>query len=146
MSTNIVPFEAWHLEQLQLQPHELEMLDDKKFLANALAPGNDCRSTFHEGKLLGVGGYLKLWEGCFEVYMIPSVYIFEYPYVAFKVVRKCVVLLKSMLGAHRLQTGVWDNPRRIKFMEKLGFVVESRMRQYTKTREDYLQLVWIKEK
>lgn len=141
---NLIPFEPWHLQQLKLQSHELEMLDAKKFLANARAEGNDCRSCFCDGKLIGIGGYLTLWKGVKEVYMIPSRYIFEYPHVAFRIVRRCVVILKTMPDVHRLQTGVWDNQRRIKFMEKLGFVVESRFRKYTKTQEDYINMVWIK--
>jgi hypothetical protein len=145
MSTNIVPFEAWHLDQLQLQPHEMEMLDHHKFLANVFLPGNDCRSTFHDGKLLGSAGYLMLWPGVAEMFIIPSKYIFEYPHVAFRVCYRTIAILKAHPNFHRLQSGVWDNPTRVKFLEKLGFVVEGRMRKYTRNKEDYLVMSIVKE-
>jgi RimJ/RimL family protein N-acetyltransferase len=145
MSTNIVPFEAWHLYQMQLQPHEMEMLNHKRFLAAVATPGNDCRSTFHDGKLLGSAGYVKLWDGCYEMFIIPSKYIFEYPHVAFRVCYRTMSILKAHPDIHRLQSCNWDNPTRIKFAEKLGFVVEGRLRSYTSKREDYLMMAWVKE-
>jgi len=142
---SLIPFEPWHLQQLKLQPHEKEMLDNARFLSVVRAPGNDCRACFYDGKLLGIGGYLTLWAGVVEIFVVPSIYIFEYPVVAFKVIKQGCSILKSMPNIHRLQSGVWDNPRRVKFLEKLGFVVEGRLRSYTSKREDYLMMAWVKE-
>jgi|ERR1700723_3853064 len=145
MVTSIVPFEAWHLDQLQLQPHEIEMLDFRKFLANVFVPGNDCRSTFHDGKLLGVAGYLTLWPGVVEMFVIPSKYIFEYPQVSFRICYRTISLLKAHPNIHRLQSSVLDDPTRVKFIEKLGFVYEGRMKLYTKDKQDYLMYAITKE-
>jgi RimJ/RimL family protein N-acetyltransferase len=145
MATNIVPFEAWHLDQLQLQQHEIEMLDHKRFLANVFAPGNDCRSTFHDGKLLGSAGYIQPWPGVMEMFIIPSKYIFEYPHVAFRVCYRTMSILKAHPDIHRLQSSVLDDPTRVKFIEKLGFVYEGRMRLYTKNKQDYLMYALVKE-
>lgn len=142
---NIIPFEKWHLQQLKLQPHEQEMLDNGRFLSTVTASGNDCRACFYDGKLLGIGGYLTLWPGVLEIFVVPSVYVFEYPIVVYKTIFKSCLLLKSMPNIHRLQTGVLDDPRRVKFMKQLGFVEEGRMNQYTKSKEDYLMMAWVKK-
>lgn len=58
----IVPYEADHLMRLQLQPGQL-------YAAGAIHPGyaklleNEFALTaLHDGKVLAVGGVLKLWE------------------------------------------------------------------------------------
>jgi hypothetical protein len=142
--TNIIPFESWHIAQLKLQPHEAEMLDINRFLGIVNNPGNDCRSYFHDGKLLGIFGYQEFWAGCIDFYLMPSIYIFEYPIVAYKAAKKGLALLKLNPNIHRIQASCLDCPTRIKFMEYMGFTLEGTLRNYTKKQESYKMWAWVR--
>src|ERR1019366_10682772 len=76
IATHFVP---GHLEVIELQEHEKEMLEPTNFCAVACGNAATTKTFFYEGKILGIGGYAKLWPGVLEVYIVPSVYFFKYP-------------------------------------------------------------------
>jgi hypothetical protein len=134
---NSVRFEANHLKQLRLQPHELDNLDVNRLLSLIHVPTAEVWTFFHNGVLLAVGGYFTLWAGVVEIFMVPSVDGPRYAVVGVKEVKKAIKTMQGVSTIHRMQTFTTTCPIRIRFVESLGFTYEGELRSYTKNKENY---------
>jgi hypothetical protein len=132
-----VRFEPNHLKDLILAKHERKTLDINSLLFMASKPTSEVRACYHKGKLLGLGGYFLLWEGVIELFIIPSVYLPEYPKISIAVMEWGIEILKNMQNVHRIQTFTLDEPVRNKFVARFGFKCDGRLPCYTRYKEDY---------
>ena len=138
-SLKAIKFRLDHIHQIDVRSHEgfgaysLENFEDKMV---ALAYNSVETSTYViGGEILCIAGYVELWPGVIEVWVIPS-----------KIVPKNVRAFAQNFAAwittlnkeyHRIQTSCLDDPLHNRWLTWLGFEKEGVMRKYTKDLEDY---------
>lgn len=91
------------------------------------------------GRILFVAGFCKLWEGVFEVWMIPSIYADAYPVFFARTIKRYLDRIMTDFSAHRLQTTSFNDTFHERWMGFLGFQKEGKLRQFTENKNDMCQ-------
>lgn len=141
----IIPFEHLHLQSIELQAHEKEMLNIEKFLSVAADPLSGTWTCVYKNHVLGIGGYYTLWPHVVEGYIIPSIYLPIYPRASYLATIKWIQAAKDNLDFHRIQTASLDDPRRSNFMEHLGFKREGVLKNYTSKKDSYIMWAYTRD-
>lgn len=106
----------------------------KKGIREKLYTG-ESRLIKYKGNILAAMGYIELWPGICEVWLIPNEPI-EYKGIL-------ALALKDALNRfvfskyHRVQVAILKNCSSEKFFKKLGFRTEGILRKYSSTKQDY---------
>lgn len=140
MRVKLIDYKIEHLDMIEL-PEGQELANRADYVAAAhLEHVYICSAEITiagERKIIAIGGALTLWPGLAEVFSIRSKYVEKYPIAYYKFVRVFIDNAFETLKLHRLQCHITDGeewgPR---WMEKLGFVNEGFMKQYTTDRCD----------
>ena|ERR1700678_4813659 len=132
-----IPFAKWHLLHVELQPHEKANLPLEAFGNLATSPSAAVWSYLYKGHVYGFYGYQWMRPGVLEIFIVPSIYVLEYPRQLYEIAKHHFEVAKRLPNLHRMQTFSWDHPVRNRFMERFGFTCEGVCRQYTSDKQDY---------
>lgn len=101
-----------------------------------------------KGKLLAVVGVMKMWEGVYEIYIVPTLEAHgsdkgAFIRAIFRLKEK-LYAFKEELDIRRLQTVAPDDEMHNRWMENLGFFSEGVLRNYSINCEDHRMwsLLW----
>lgn len=90
----------------------------------------------HDGRILAVMGYLELWPGVCEVYVLPSKYLHEYS-VAFARCIKRTFESGIFDRFHRVQIQAQDDKLHNRWVKFLGFTLEGTFKKYDSLGNDF---------
>jgi len=137
----IVTFHPKHLEVMDVR--EVEKfgsfkLEDLYERVDKINKESVQSATFiYEGRILFCAGFSMMWPGVAEGWMIPSVYVKEYPVLCCKILKMYVDRIMVDFKCHRFQTTSPDDPFHERWMGFLGLKKEGTMRQYTHDKKNY---------
>ncbi len=136
---DLVPFETWHLEWLNLQ--ETQQVLSPLLTAHygrSLQGAGPCYSAFFGHQVIACAGVVELWKGRAQVWSLLSESMPRYR----KTIHHAV---KSFLKGYRVKRleCVVDprDDKAMRWAEHLGFHVEHRMRAYNPDGSDQLMYV-----
>jgi len=136
----IVKFEAWHLDWLDFSNINglgLAQRISKKD-AKILEEVSISWSGFHNGKILGCGGFTPLWPGVAEIWLYLNPESFKKKKTALRLMRHILNDIIQREKYHRIQAVVLkEYDTGIRFAEFFGFENEGLMRSYTTDKEDF---------
>lgn len=130
-----VPFKPEHMDVLIMREHERELIDPAKFTEMALK--NNCFTFLINGVPLCLVGWVKLWHGVADVFVVPSVHVPYFPKSFYKAVKHYLDILEQDVGLRRMQTTSLADDETDSWMEHLGFKCEGTLEQYTINKLDY---------
>ena len=106
---------------------------------------DDCFTGVINGRPVVCGGVIKLWEGCFEGWVIASRSIQIYSFDICKTIRRYTDNLFFKNNMHRLQTAVIkDFSEGYRFAQFLGMQQEGIMKKYDYMKKDYMRFARVK--
>lgn len=139
-SLKIVAFNTKHLDLLEAREIEglgFLKLPDAPARMERMAKDSEQSGTFiYDGRILFCAGYFFLWPGVIEVWMIPSIYVKDYPVVFYRTVTRYLKRLETDLKCHRVQTTSYADEFHAKWMDRLGFHSEGVMKKFTHDKRD----------
>ena len=101
---------------------------------------DDCYTGVKDGRPIICGGVIKLWQGCYEGWVLGSSFINLYPVEVARTIRKETDRLIKKNKIHRLQTAVLSNfIEGHRFAKFLGMKEEGIMRKYDYMEQDYIR-------
>lgn len=136
----LIPFHAEHVKLMQVRDHELRnifaegSIDDKLKALEMLGNG---ATILYDGRILGVMGFMEMWSGVCEVWVLPSEHIGRYGIVFAKLVKKNLKMLQEVKKFHRLQVTAKDDIKHNRWLTWLGFVCEGTLRKYSVNQDNY---------
>ena len=94
-------------------------------------PEENCYTGLVDGKIMGVGGVIVLWEGVGEAWLILSKDILEMKIATYLCIKEMVERMISECNLRRIQAVIrTDYPQAIKMIEALGFKREGLLEEY----------------
>lgn len=106
---------------------------------------DDCFTGVINGRPVVCGGVIKLWDGCFEGWVIASTSIQIYSFDICKTIRRYTDNLFVKNNMHRLQTAVIkDFDQGYRFAQFLGMKQEGIMKKYDYMKKDYMRFARVK--
>lgn len=101
-------------------------------------------TVVYDGRVLAIIGFMVLWQGVCEVYILPSKYISEYPH-AFARCLKRVLTSGAFNNFHRVQLRALKDDLHGRFNSFLGFRQEGILRKYDSEGNDFVMWSIIRE-
>lgn len=132
-----VPFEPTHLEVMAMRAFELKHLNREQLFA-IQERGKMTTLIDDAGRIIMIVGYYFIFTKVIEVFVIPSIYMPEYPITVIREVRRFIKVLLAK-PVHRVQTLAAADDQTDKWMERLGFTLEGTLAKYTDEGLDYRQ-------
>ena len=138
----MAPFDAAHFDLLELRSNEaarFELDPENKAKIQALALAGVGATMMYDGRILAIIGYYELWSGCYEIWVLPSVYIPQYAIVYLRTMRRYLSLIEADLKPKRIQTSSLADDLHNDWMHSLGFTLETPngMKHYSITGETF---------
>lgn len=137
-----IDFHPTHLDVMDIRQEEITgvmTLDNAYEHFKALGEHSIEAKTFlYDGRVLFCAGFLRLWEGVAECWMIPSIYVGSAPLTFSKILRQYVYDIMDSGDFHRLQTTTPDDAKHDRWMRFLGLKKEGILRKYTHNQQDYV--------
>lgn len=140
------------LKQVLFQPQHIEIAEvrslEKDGILNvpdlvarltALEKIGDATTLIFDGRIVGFTGYLEMWPGVCEVWLIPTVYIRTAIRPVSVLLRRYVESLADTFKFHRMQTIAPNDELHNRWMKWLGFKEEGLLEQYSQSKQDYQQ-------
>lgn len=136
----IIDFDPKHFDCMAIRQKEKDTIFSLPDIASRyekMASASVQAFTFVvDGRILFCAGFVVLWEGVADFWMVPSVYTKDYPFVFYRLVRRYLKVIPKTFRLHRMQTTSYDDAFHEKWMQKLGFEKEGVMKQYLHTKEN----------
>ena len=137
-----VPFEPAHFDVMELRSNEaarFELDPQNRQKIQALAAHGVGATLMYDGRILAIVGYYELWAGCYELWVLPSVYIPQYAIVYLRAMRLYLSQIEDTLKPKRLQTSSLADKLHNDWMLSLGFTLETPggMKHYSITGETF---------
>ena len=139
-NVRIVPFHPEHVKLMDIRDSELEVLlcfQNIEQRLKVISERGVCGTIMWGNTILGVMGYIELWKGVCEVWVIPSKSIPEHSIVFAKRIKKSLRLLRQTKYFHRIQTASLSNKEQDRFFTWLGFKYEGDLACYSSKKETY---------
>lgn len=116
-----------------MQPEDLRYVlknpIDPDAVLGEFIPKDKAYSAWHDGHVVGVGGINWLWDGVGEAWVLFSK---DVKGCKFGIYRATKRILKQYTDFQRIQaTARIDSPTSCKMLEKLGFEMEGRLKNYS---------------
>ncbi len=139
---DILNFHPAHVELAYLTPHEEKNFSRLPGAFQTLIELNrksaQAVTIMQDGKILMMCGFINLWPGTAELWLIPTTYALDCPIVFSKSVKNMIELMAESLRLHRMQATVIDDDSHSNFMDFLGFEKEGLLKQYSDAKENYI--------
>jgi len=130
-------FHPEHLLQLDLRQHERETLDIGSLLVQMCMPTSHCGTCFCGDEVIAVMGICLLWDGVFQVFVVPGKRVPEFGFRFALMVRRLLDTIQETHNPHRMQTWSLADDPTDKWMKALGFTQEGSMRYFTNKQDTY---------
>lgn len=142
-----IPSRADHFDLLEMRHIEDRLIDSVFGVekAKALLGMSIANTLMLDGRIIAIVGFYELWPGVYELWALPSKYIYECSTSYVRHMRGYVKCIFDNFGAHRLQTSSLSDPIHDRWMGCLGFECEGTLRKYGPDMVDYKQWSLIKE-
>lgn len=131
----IQEFQMWHIAKLKLRAHERDLMPQSR-LQNLVTFGT-CVTIFADGAPLAILGFVPLWSGVYDVFVLPGENVKRFAKTFHKTVKHYMNSLCTALPVHRLQTYSIADSSTDKWMSSLGFECEGTLTAYTSDKLDY---------
>tara|TARA_R100000655_G_scaffold102901_1_gene148978 strand:+ start:7117 stop:7557 length:441 start_codon:yes stop_codon:yes gene_type:complete len=100
----------------------------------------DCFTGVKDNKPIICGGVIKMWQGCYEGWVIATHHVNDYPIETARLIKNYVDELIKKNNMHRLQTAVLKGyTQGYRFAEFLGMKQEGIMEKYDYMQQDYIR-------
>jgi hypothetical protein len=128
-----VVFHEKHMELANLDVREFEGVgyDQGTFdKISAMAQMGVAMTLMWEGRVIAFTGFLPLWNGFAEGWMIPTKYVGEKPLLLIRTLSRYIEGIVEDHKLHRIQTIAIDDKIHGRFLETLGFKTEGLAMDY----------------
>lgn len=135
-----VKFYADHVDLMSLRPEEVAgstLEQAKKRIAGFALESSQAVTFLYDGRIIAVMGFMTLWDGVIQGWVVPSTYVYTVPVGFAKTVRRYVESIAETFKCHRFQTGSYVDPMHKRWMKFLKFESEGISKQYTPDKKDY---------
>lgn len=135
----ILPFKPEHLVVMTMRDWEKE----KVYPYVAQGWLDQCSRLPHnatlvyDGRIITCIGLIPLWEGVYEVWQIPSVYVETYKIWYVKTLWQLFEKKAELLKFHRLQTKCPADDLHDRWMKAMSFECEGILRNYNIFKDDF---------
>lgn len=129
-----------HVDLMELRPEELggsTPENAKKRIVEIALQSNQALTYTYDGRVIAAMGFIVLWDGVIQGWVVPTKYVFTAPTIFAKTVKRYILALAETFKCHRFQTGSYVDPLHKRWMEFLGFESEGISRQFTPDKKDY---------
>ena len=135
-----IPFHVEHVKLMEVRQHELQGIFKAPNIEArllALQKLNTGGTLVYKGCILGVMGYIELWPGVCEVWVLPSKHIEKYSSVFAKTIKYNLKQLQDVCKFHRIQVTAVDDAKHNRWLQWLGFECEGVLKKYSINKLDY---------
>lgn len=143
----VIPFKAEHIECMEIREYEVKEVCSMPQFPTALKQWENEKNSATvvcDGRIIAVIGFMTLWEGVCEVYILPSKYISKYPH-AFARCLKRALSSSAFSIFHRVQLRALNNDLHNRFNAFLGFKKEGVLKKYDSRGNDFAMWAITKE-
>lgn len=141
MIEKIVPFVPCHIELMDIRDIEIASsftLPDVKERITMMNNAAIEAGTFSlDGRIIFAAGVMQLWPGVLEGWIIPTIYVPDYPVWFVKKIKGYFEAFAETFKCHRFQTYTFSDEQHEKWMELLGFTKEGTLKEYSHNKKDY---------
>lgn len=135
-----VLFKPEHIDLAQIRSHEkngILNIPDLKARLTALERIGDAVTLIYDGRIVGFTGFLEMWPGVCEIWLVPTVHIQTAALPVARMLRGYVASLAETFKFHRMQTYAPDDELHNRWMKFLGFHSEGTLEKYSQAKQDY---------
>jgi len=128
-----VVFDIKHLDIANLDIKEFEGIEYTQETINriqGMAALGVAMTLMWDGRIVGFTGYLPLWKGVVEVWLIPTKYVNVKPLLLVRTLERYIRGIVRDHKLHRIQTIAIDDKPHSRFLQALGFESEGLARDY----------------
>lgn len=140
---DILQFHPAHAEVAELTEYEARNFarvpETFQKLSELNRKSTQAITIMHEGRIILMCGFITLWPGVCELWLIPTVYAKKFPILFSKAAKKFIEIMADTLKLHRMQALSVGDETHVKFMVFLGFEQEGILKQYSDIKEDFIQ-------
>lgn len=136
----MVPFHPEHVKLMQIREQELKGIFAFEKAWEGLTKLHKVSIALtmcYDGRILGSMGFLDMWPGVCEVWVIPSRHLDRYGLVFARAVKRNLQTLIDDDKMHRIQVTAIDDNRHNRWLEWLGFKCEGVMKNYSYQKQDF---------
>lgn len=135
-----VAFEMQHFKDIELRPKEERIIGRNQYGFHKLAALETMgivNTLIEQETVVAIYGYVQLWEGTYECYVLPSIHVAKHSILFVKELLEWIDILENSLPMRRLQSNATADPMHDRFMRTLGFECEGTMRKFLDNGTDY---------
>jgi hypothetical protein len=134
-----IPFHPEHLKVMDMRPYEFEKVYPylPQQMLEYYASMEFSSTLMIDGQIITCLGLVPLWEGVYEVWQIPSIYVEKHKLEYVKIFRQMMNTYAEKFKIHRLQTHSPADDFHNAWMEFMGFTLEGTLKQYSRFKEDF---------
>jgi len=135
----LLPFNREHLHIIEAREYERDNLIPylQDCFLEAAERGLHCYTMIADGRVISCIGAFQMWEGVWEVWQIPSIYVRSYTKDYCRTIRGILDTAAEREQARRLQTSSPADALHDRWMEFIGFECEGTLKAYSRTGKDY---------
>jgi hypothetical protein len=136
-----MPFSVAHMERIEVDQEEVLAHENWLKMLEVQSHAGPCVTGFRLLKPVIAFGFVPIWQGVAEAWMVGSADARKYPITMTKTGRVVMDIAKISMGLHRLQITVRNTDKRAEsWAYAIGFWQESVMKKYGPDGEDYLMM------
>jgi len=140
LSVEMIPFHPEHVKLMEIREFELKGIFAFEKAWEGLVRLHKVTIALticYDGRILGCMGFLEMWPGVCEVWVIPSKHIEHYGLIFARAVKKNLERLIETHRLHRVQVTAVDDAKHKRWLEWLGFTCEGVMKNYSYQKQDF---------
>lgn len=123
------PFQPMDLHLIDLQEWERDHMDFDQ--VKRISAVGMMWSIYDGDLIIAITGFVKHWDGVYEVFVYPSVYTSRHPITYVRQIKRYLDSVAKTFRMRRQQTTSLANERTDRWMRLLGFVNEGTLVGYT---------------
>lgn len=135
----VLAFKKEHIECMDIRDYEMQTVVNTPNFQTAIAiweQNKNAGTIIYDGRILAVMGYIELWPGVCEVYVLPSKYLKEYPAAFARCIKR--TLESGIFNKfHRVQIQAQDDKLHNRWIKFLGFEYEGTFKKYDSLGNDF---------
>lgn len=136
-----VKFQADHIDLMSLRPEELAGHTPevaKIRISEWAAQSTQALTYMYDGRVIAIMGFILLWDGVIQGWVVPSTYVYSVPVGFAKTVRRFIESIAETFKCHRFQSGSYDDEFHDRWMTWLGFEREGVSKMFTPDKKNYV--------
>lgn len=136
-----IKFKPEHIDLMSLRPEEIQGGTYEEVRARIVELASQSAQVLtytYEGRIIAVMGFMILWRGVLQGWVVPTIYVHTAPFSFAKTVKRFIEVLAKTFSCHRFQTGSYADEFHIRWMKFLGFEKEGVSKQFTPDKKDYI--------